>query len=133
MVMNSSVECGGACLQVPIQLGTALFLVDLLLLPVFGTNVVLGVHWLAKLGPIVFDYQQLWIEFDYQGARVRLHGMKTQSSSTKSPVALKHHVRGQAENQYFHLSVSWTSIRRPHLFLLAFILTLPLLLTLLTS
>ena len=35
---------GGECQQVPLQLGEVIFPVDLLLLPVFGANVVLGVH-----------------------------------------------------------------------------------------
>lgn len=45
------------------------------------------------------------MEFDYQGARVRLHGMKTPSATATSTVALKLHVPGQIESQYFHLSV----------------------------
>lgn len=41
-----------------------LFLVNLLVLLVFGADVVLGVHWLSRLGPTLFDYQQLWMDFE---------------------------------------------------------------------
>lgn len=53
---------GGECQCVPLQLGEMIISVDLLLLPIFGADIVLGVHLLAKLGPIVFDYQPLWME-----------------------------------------------------------------------
>lgn len=42
--------CRGEYLQVPLHLGDMVFQVDLLLLPVFGADLVLGVHWLARLG-----------------------------------------------------------------------------------
>lgn len=38
--------CGGECLQVPLQLGDTIFSIDLILLPVFGVDIVLGVNWL---------------------------------------------------------------------------------------
>lgn len=37
-------QCGGTCTQVPLQLGDTLFMLDLLLLPIFGADIVLEVH-----------------------------------------------------------------------------------------
>lgn len=56
--------CGGECLQVPLQLGEAIFPVDLLLLPVFGTDIFHGFHWFSGLGQILFDYMSCnWKSF----------------------------------------------------------------------
>lgn len=57
---GAKLQCGGTCMQAPLQMNNAVFPVNLILLPVFGVNIVLGVHWLAKLGLTIFDYQQLW-------------------------------------------------------------------------
>lgn len=67
---GAQLQCGGECLQVPLQLGEAIFPVDLLLLPVFGADIGLGVYWLARQGPTLFDYKELWMEFVHNGERV---------------------------------------------------------------
>lgn len=55
----------GECLQVPLQLGNSIFPVNLLLLAIFGTNIILKVHWLAWRGPTLVNYKSLWMEFDH--------------------------------------------------------------------
>ena len=72
--IGDALNYGGECARVPLRLGDTIFSVDLLLLPVFGADDVLGVHWVAKLAQIIFDYKQLWMDFEYNGARLRLHG-----------------------------------------------------------
>lgn len=57
MVGNSvELQCDGKYIQVPLQHSEAVFMIDLLLLPVFGVDIVLGVNWLTGLGPTIFDY-----------------------------------------------------------------------------
>lgn len=106
-------QCGGECLQVLLKLGEALFSADLLLLPVFSADVVLGVHWLASRGPTLFDYKNLWMEFDHHEARVRLHGLPTACGDTVSPASLRRDTLGQTGSQYFHLFVTLTADTRP--------------------
>ncbi|XP_039126949.1 uncharacterized protein LOC120263108 [Dioscorea cayenensis subsp. rotundata] len=101
--------CGGECQRVPLQLGEVVFPVDLLLLPVFCAGIVLGVHWLAELGPIVFDYQHLWMEFQSGGATVRLHGVQQPCIQDTSHTSLKRHVHSSTAHQFFYLSVSLTT------------------------
>lgn len=103
----------GEYLQAPLKLGDTLFQVDLLLLPVFGANVILGVHWLARRGPTLFDYKHLWMDFDHHGDRVRLYGIPTTCVDTVSLAFLRRDALGQTSNQYFHLFVSLTSDTRP--------------------
>lgn len=72
--------CGGEYSVVPLKVGDTIFSVDLILLPIYGANYVLGVQWLLQVGPMVFDYRNLLMEFNFKGIRVRLHGL-TQSQS----------------------------------------------------
>lgn len=54
----------GASLQIPLMLDETLFLVDLMLLPIYDVDVVLRVQWMDRLGPFLFDYQHPWMDFD---------------------------------------------------------------------
>lgn len=62
---GESVGSGGQCRQVRLKLGAADFTVDLLLLPIYGTDLVLGVQWLSGLGNVIFDYRDLLMELGY--------------------------------------------------------------------
>nr|GEW68214.1 hypothetical protein [Tanacetum cinerariifolium] len=77
--------CAGMCQQVPLQFGTTCFSVNLLLLPIYGTDLVLGVEWLAGLGPVLFDYKELWMEFAHESSNIRLLGLPL-------PRLLDHHI-----------------------------------------
>ncbi|CAM8977123.1 unnamed protein product [Rhodiola kirilowii] len=78
----------GICTGVPIVIAGHTFTVDLHLLPIFGTDVVLGAYWLADLGPATFCFQDLWLSFARGDKTIRLEGLKcstipTQISSSK--------------------------------------------------
>nr|CAD1843957.1 unnamed protein product [Ananas comosus var. bracteatus] len=50
------------------------FKADLLLLPLRGCDMVLGVQWLKQLGPILWDFSKLRMEFQFQGQKIVLRG-----------------------------------------------------------
>ena len=56
-------------------MGDAFFTVDLILLPIYGADIVLGVQWMRTLGPVLFEYDQLWVKFEHKGEKVRLNGL----------------------------------------------------------
>ncbi|GJX02126.1 retrotransposable element Tf2 [Tanacetum coccineum] len=51
------------------------FQADMMLIPLGGCEMVLGVQWLATMGDIVCNFLQLRIEFVYQGRKVALRGV----------------------------------------------------------
>nr|CAD1842592.1 unnamed protein product [Ananas comosus var. bracteatus] len=57
------------------------FEADLLLLPLKGCDIVLGIQWLIKLGPILWDFKQLRMEFYFGEQKVVLRG--SQGASLK--------------------------------------------------
>jgi hypothetical protein len=52
------------------------FLVELYILPLAGCDVVLGIHWLRMLGPILWDFATLSMEFEYADHKCVLRGLQ---------------------------------------------------------
>lgn len=61
------------------------FSADLLLLPLSGSDIVLGVQWFSTLGPILWDFNNLTVEFKHQGKKVRLRGATNKGSKEIQP------------------------------------------------
>ncbi|XP_074266111.1 uncharacterized protein LOC141588577 [Silene latifolia] len=57
------------------QLHGVEFLADVMIVPLGGCEMVLGVQWLASLGPVSWDFDKLRMEFVYKGKRVVLRGI----------------------------------------------------------
>ncbi|XP_039137100.1 uncharacterized protein LOC120274627 [Dioscorea cayenensis subsp. rotundata] len=102
---GDSVDCAGTCHQVSLQLGEASFSVDLILLPIYGADIVLGVQWLSDLGPVLFDYRHLWMEFIHHGTTIRLNGLTPLQLSYISPSALTKHSLTSSVAQFCSLAV----------------------------
>ena len=51
------------------------FQVDLRLIPLGGYNMVLGIQWLAELGPILWDFKNLRMKFIVDGRKFMLRGV----------------------------------------------------------
>ena len=49
------------------------------MLPIQGADVVFGVQWLQLLGPIVVDYQKLFMDFDWENEHIHLQGERQMS------------------------------------------------------
>ncbi|XP_043725460.1 uncharacterized protein LOC122672017 [Telopea speciosissima] len=69
----------GEIKQLQVQLLNHTVTIDAYVLPLFGAELVLGVQWLASLGPVIFYYQNLTLEFVSDGMRIILKGETPQS------------------------------------------------------
>lgn len=68
-------RCRGAYRKVKLQLAGEDFTVDFYSLPLSGLDVVLGVSWLEKLGPIVCDWKAQYMRFEWAGKKIEIHGL----------------------------------------------------------
>lgn len=71
---GETLGCWGKCLQVSVSIDSAQFLMYLFLLPIYGANLVFGVQWLAKLGAVLFNYKELWMELGSGPNTARFYG-----------------------------------------------------------
>lgn len=52
------------------------FTADVMLLPLSGSDLVLGVHWFSQLGPVLWDFANLTMQFTHHGKKVHLGGIQ---------------------------------------------------------
>lgn len=76
MANREKIECVGLCSSLTIVIQGHSVTADYYILPVAACQVVLGVQWLATLGPIETDYKKLMMIFQKGGYPCTLHGMK---------------------------------------------------------
>ncbi|GJS19025.1 reverse transcriptase [Tanacetum coccineum] len=60
------------CKQFKWQFGPTAFTTDVMLLPLGGCEMVLGIQWLETLGDIRFNFQELRMDFKYNGSYMQL-------------------------------------------------------------
>jgi hypothetical protein len=73
---GQTVTSPGRSTAVEVKLQGHVFNIDLFLLPLAGCDAVLGIQWLQTLGPILWDFSILKMEFSFNGAPCVLHGLK---------------------------------------------------------
>lgn len=66
--------CKEVCERVTITLQNIVLTEDLFVLSIGGTNVVLGMQWLEKLGSVTMDHRSLTMEFEFRERKVWLQG-----------------------------------------------------------
>ena len=71
----------GKCCNVHISMGDYNLRSDMFALPLGGCDVVLGAQWLRTLGPILWDFAELWMQFSINGTKHTLWGLQPWSLS----------------------------------------------------
>jgi hypothetical protein len=66
----------GRSREVEVRMQGHVFRTDLFLLPLAGCDVVLGIQWLRTLGPILWDFTELKMEFQFNLVSCTLKGLK---------------------------------------------------------
>ncbi|KAL4379068.1 hypothetical protein GQ457_02G036740 [Hibiscus cannabinus] len=75
---GSSLETLGECTKVEWKVQNKCFITDFLVLALKGSDVVLGVQWLATLGPIQWNFATLDMKFQLDGVVVNIKGVQPQ-------------------------------------------------------
>lgn len=85
----------GHCEQVNLFIQGISVNTDFYLLILERCEVVLGTHWLRTLGPILWDFSNLWMKFKLQGLDYYWKGESIQSPSVLNPSKLRKTIRGK--------------------------------------
>jgi hypothetical protein len=72
---GDSVACHGLARDVAVRVGDDVFSVDCYAIPLDCHDMVLGVVWLRTLGPILWDFDALYMTFIHQGCRIQWRGV----------------------------------------------------------
>lgn len=62
------------------------FKLDVYPLALRGADLVLGTQWLQSLGPVTFDFAEMWVTFRRSGRRVRLDGNRPNQGAALQPL-----------------------------------------------
>lgn len=60
---GNKMKSEGICEGTPILVQKIEFQVDFFLLQVEGCDAIFGTQWLKKLGPIIWEFNELWMRF----------------------------------------------------------------------
>ena len=83
MVANGSIlPCKGKCHNVCISIGYYNLCSNMFSMPLGGCDVILGTQWLRTLGPILWDFVEVWMQFSVNGKKNTLKGLQPGSLST---------------------------------------------------
>ncbi|XP_061353237.1 uncharacterized protein LOC133298012 [Gastrolobium bilobum] len=72
--------CDRKCSNVSLNIQGHGFITDLWVIELSELNVILGMHWLTQLGKVTHDYNNLSMEFVWQGIPVQLSGCQQQGT-----------------------------------------------------
>ena len=105
MVGNGQhLHCTSVCEAISLDIQSTQFTFDLYVLPISGTNIVLGVQWLKSLGPILTDYNTLCMKFFHGGRLVELFGDNESTLGLLSPSQFHRLSRTQGVGLYCHIT-----------------------------
>lgn len=98
------VDCQGLATNAPINISHEQFGIDSYSIPLDHFDIVLGINFLRKLGPILWDLDSLWMTFWCQGKLVLWKGIGSIMTSPQQPGDL-HSIRTE-EQEILHRLLS---------------------------
>ncbi|KAJ4977450.1 hypothetical protein NE237_002556 [Protea cynaroides] len=103
---GTTLQSEGIVRQLPVQFHSYNTVVDALVLPIVGADLVLGVQWLSTLGPVTFDYQKLSMQFKEGTNRISLIGNPRNTPTQLGYRGIRGLVQMESVAAYYHLEVS---------------------------
>jgi len=82
------VVCRGLARDVATRIGSEFFTIECYAIPLDCFDMVLGISFLKTLGPIIWDFDELFISFWHRGHRVRWRGIDSPQRSIPSTGSL---------------------------------------------
>ena len=76
MVSNGgTINYSGKCHNINLTMGEYVLNSPMISIPMGGVDVVLGVQWLQYLGTIYFNFQELFLQYCWEGNEIELRGI----------------------------------------------------------
>ena len=101
---GNRLECSTKCLTLEINIQGYQFHTDVYLLPLKGSDVVLGVQWLQNLMPVMWDFQNLTMDFTLGRQHYHLQGQPQTSITPATTQSMEHILRHQSHGMIMQLT-----------------------------
>lgn len=85
---GGKIACKGWCHNIKLSMGDYKLQSDMYALPLSSCDVVLGIQWLMTLGPVLWDFCELWMQFKVDENKYTLKGIK----ACQSQIISYHHM-----------------------------------------
>ncbi|GAV90137.1 RVP_2 domain-containing protein, partial [Cephalotus follicularis] len=108
--LTSEGQCKAICMKmkgVPLK-------IDFYLLPLEGSDVVLGAQWLSTLGPIWWDFSKLQMSFQIDGKDVVLHELKTAENKVVDEAQISKEVKKEKKGIFLQINALTMSTVQPN-------------------
>eukprot|EP00268_Persea_americana_P055677 TRINITY_DN6496_c0_g1_i5.p1 TRINITY_DN6496_c0_g1~~TRINITY_DN6496_c0_g1_i5.p1 ORF type:complete len:182 (-),score=20.15 TRINITY_DN6496_c0_g1_i5:3829-4374(-) len=93
----------GRCVNINLTIQGLLITTDFYLLSLGGCDAVLGAYWLCTLGPILWDFSNLWMKFTLNGTSYCFKEEKVQELSFMTGHDIKRIVKGHTRGLLLQL------------------------------
>ena len=97
--------CTRYCADISLTIQHFTCVVDLYVLPIAGTNIILGVQWLKLLGSVLTDYSTMSMKFFYDGQLIELHGDTKPMLTMLTPPQFRRLTRKSDTSSFYHIVV----------------------------
>ena len=81
---GGTMKCEGHCENVKLQMGDYHLKTQMFSIHMGGCDIVLGAKWLHTLGPIIMDFQELYMSFKQNNSTHTLRGLQAGAPSVIS-------------------------------------------------
>jgi hypothetical protein len=75
IVDGGTINCSGKSNKINLTMGEYVMNIPIIIIPMGGANVVLGIQWLHSLGIVAFNFQELFMKFSLEGKEIELRGI----------------------------------------------------------
>jgi hypothetical protein len=72
---GGTINCSGKCNKINLTMGEYVMNIQMIVIPMGGVDVVLGIQWLQSLGTMDFNFQELFMKFSLEGKEIELRGI----------------------------------------------------------
>jgi hypothetical protein len=72
---GGNINCSGKCNKINVTMGEYVMNSPMIVIPMGGVDVVLGIQWLQSLGAVAFNFQELFMKFSLEGKEIELRGI----------------------------------------------------------
>jgi hypothetical protein len=72
---GGTINCSGKYNKINLTMGEYVMNSPMIVIPMGGADVVLGIQWLQSLGTVDFNFQELFMKFSLEGKEIELRGI----------------------------------------------------------